>query len=81
MIDTAEAKPLGEENKGFKMLQAMGWGGSGGGLGAMGQGTATPLSVQTRQGRTGLGHLDEGGKAWGKGKGSELLVCVQEIIR
>jgi hypothetical protein len=37
-FSTASATPLGEENKGFKMLQAMGWrGGSDSGLGAQEQ--------------------------------------------
>jgi hypothetical protein len=38
IIDTSAATPLGAENKGFKMLQAMGWAGdNGGGLGAQKQ--------------------------------------------
>jgi len=46
------ARPVGPDNIGNKMLHCMGWGG--GGLGAKGQGIAEPISQQIKFSRSGL---------------------------
>jgi hypothetical protein len=54
LTTTRNLAALGEDNKGHQLLTMMGW--AGGGLGAAGEGLATPLTVDMRSGRKGLGH-------------------------
>jgi hypothetical protein len=50
------ALPLGADNRGFAMLQRMGWQPAAGlGLGARGQGATAPLALEARTDRLGLG--------------------------
>jgi len=48
------AAPIDEENVGNRLLRMMGW--DGGGLGADGSGIATPIKVEIKQDRKGLGY-------------------------
>jgi hypothetical protein len=54
LITTRHLTAISEDNKGHQMLRMMGW--AGGGLGTAGEGLATPLTVDMRKGRKGLGH-------------------------
>lgn len=52
---------LGEDNKGFNMLQKMGWKGEGQGLGSKGQGITAPVAPSQRENaKAGIG--DESGE-------------------
>lgn len=54
LTTTRHLEAIGEENKGHQMLKMMGW--AGGALDGTPEGLSTPLTVDVRKGRSGLGH-------------------------
>mmetsp|Transcript_8414 Transcript_8414/g.20552 ORF Transcript_8414/g.20552 Transcript_8414/m.20552 type:complete len:376 (+) Transcript_8414:233-1360(+) len=54
LTTTRHLEAIGEDNKGHQLLRAIGW--NGGSLGATGDGLSTPITVDVRRGRRGLGH-------------------------
>ncbi|RCN50003.1 g-patch domain protein [Ancylostoma caninum] len=73
--NNAPVKPLNEANKGFRLLQSMGWK-EGEGLGREGQGRQQPVETTVRKDRQGLGTAEE--KAQPKTRNDVILEKTKE---